>query len=54
MNPLRLLRRNRSSLVELTQRAVDQSPDDDRDWLAALDVELDVQTLEWAMAADEH
>jgi len=53
MRVLGILRRNRPTLVDLTQRAIDQAPDDDRDWLAALDVELDVQNLEWAMASED-
>ena len=39
----------RKSLLDLTQRAVDQAADDDRDWLVALEVAVEVQDLEWAM-----
>ena len=45
--------RHRRNLVDLVQRAIDEAPPDDRDWLVALDVACDVQTLEWAMAAEE-
>lgn len=42
------MRLRRRDLIDLIQRAVEQAADDERDWLTALEVAIDVQDLEWA------